>query len=407
MRRDVPDVVTLDDGTSVTAGRGDRQRRPVSAATGASLEEFERTSVYYAATQSEAQLCQAIPSWSSGVATRRVRPRCSCPVRSRFSWSSASRTWASRCPGTSSTGSSGSRASTSCSCRGTGAAGRPGAGGRRRGEPSDRRTRTLPARALFVFVGATPCTGWLGELVDLDDRGFVRTGPDAWRPQAGAGWQPLRRWRSWPGIFAVGDVRSGSAKRVGAAVGEGAMVIRLAHGSGRRPRPCSGVYASEETAVPMGFEKFERLFRAAGEVSSTGTTCRRYLDFVNDMLYDLLIIARATAKANARDVIKPRDLPITKGLQESMHAFRGWTRRSSSSPSWMRSLTARPPLDVTLGRDSRPGSRRCSAASASPWPACSGHRRRDQGRPHRGVGTRFADLPPPRLGRLPSRVAQT
>jgi thioredoxin reductase (NADPH) len=82
----------------------------------------------------------------------------------------------------------------------------------------------LPARALFVFIGVRPCSGWLGGLVDLDARGFVRTGQDTGSSALG----------SRPGIFAVGDVRSGSAKRVAAAVGEGAMAIRLAF---ERTRP--------------------------------------------------------------------------------------------------------------------------------------------------------------------------
>jgi thioredoxin reductase (NADPH) len=84
----------------------------------------------------------------------------------------------------------------------------------------------ISARALFVFIGAVPSTGWLGGLVDLDGHGFVRTGPSA-----DPGHLPLET--SQPGIFAVGDVRSGSAKRVAAAVGEGAMVIRLAFERGR------------------------------------------------------------------------------------------------------------------------------------------------------------------------------
>jgi thioredoxin reductase (NADPH) len=96
---------------------------------------------------------------------------------------------------------------------------------------ADRRTgarRVVKARALFVFVGMTPCTGWLGGLVDLDDRGFVRTGPDL----GGADCSALETCR--PGIFAVGDVRRGSAKRVATAVGEGALAIRLAF---ERTRP--------------------------------------------------------------------------------------------------------------------------------------------------------------------------
>jgi thioredoxin reductase (NADPH) len=89
--------------------------------------------------------------------------------------------------------------------------------------------RVLPARALFVFIGAVPCTDWLGGLVDLDDHGFVRTGAGA--PAAADGADrtlPLPLETNRPGVFAVGDVRSGSAKRVATAVGEGAMAIRLA-----------------------------------------------------------------------------------------------------------------------------------------------------------------------------------
>jgi thioredoxin reductase (NADPH) len=96
---------------------------------------------------------------------------------------------------------------------------------------TDNRTgtrRTIDARALFVFIGMTPCTGWLGGLVDLDDHGFVRTGPGS----DGADRSLLES--SQPGVFAVGDVRGGSAKRVATAVGEGAMAIRLAF---ERTRP--------------------------------------------------------------------------------------------------------------------------------------------------------------------------
>ena len=95
--------------------------------------------------------------------------------------------------------------------------------------------RVLVARALFVFIGAAPCTGWLGGLVDRDDHGFVRTGvsalpgPDVVPAKAGSLLETSR-----PGVFAVGDVRSGSTKRVAVAVGEGAMAIRLAF---ERTRP--------------------------------------------------------------------------------------------------------------------------------------------------------------------------
>jgi thioredoxin reductase (NADPH) len=95
--------------------------------------------------------------------------------------------------------------------------------------------RRVPARALFVFIGAVPCTDWLGGLVDLDDHGFVRTGAGALAAAVGPdGTGPLPLETSRPGVFAAGDVRSGSAKRVAASVGEGAMAIWLAF---ERTRP--------------------------------------------------------------------------------------------------------------------------------------------------------------------------
>jgi thioredoxin reductase (NADPH) len=80
---------------------------------------------------------------------------------------------------------------------------------------------TLPARALFVFIGADPHTGWLGDQVALDERGYVLTGPDAGSSTS--------LGTSRPGVFAAGDVRSGSARRVGAAVGEGTIAVRFVH----------------------------------------------------------------------------------------------------------------------------------------------------------------------------------
>ena len=97
----------------------------------------------------------------------------------------------------------------------------------------------------------------------------------------------------------------------------------------------------------MGFTKFERFFRAAGGVSVDRDDVKRYLDFVNDALYDLLLIGQATAKANARDIIEPGDLPVTKGLQESMHAFQRLEEEIELMPV-LESLAARPPLDYAL-----------------------------------------------------------
>jgi thioredoxin reductase (NADPH) len=79
-------------------------------------------------------------------------------------------------------------------------------------------SRDIDTRALFVMVGAAPNTEWLSGLVKLDGKGFVITGNGA--EAAGS---PFAT--SLPGIFAVGDVRAGSVKRVAASVGEGSVVI--------------------------------------------------------------------------------------------------------------------------------------------------------------------------------------
>jgi thioredoxin reductase (NADPH) len=91
----------------------------------------------------------------------------------------------------------------------------------------------LEANALFVFIGAVPNTGWLRGQVAMDDQGFLLTGRDIARDDRAAhgGEAPLPLETSRPGIFAAGDVRSGSAKRVASAVGEGATAVRLIHES--------------------------------------------------------------------------------------------------------------------------------------------------------------------------------
>lgn len=83
--------------------------------------------------------------------------------------------------------------------------------------PATGETRTVPTCALFIMIGAAPNTAWLSGLVELDDKGFVLTGEAASQSSPYA--------TSRPGIFAVGDVRAGSVKRVASAVGEGSVVI--------------------------------------------------------------------------------------------------------------------------------------------------------------------------------------
>jgi len=79
----------------------------------------------------------------------------------------------------------------------------------------------LPFSFLFLFLGASPCTDWLGEVVARDSKGFILTGPDA-------GANGLLE-TSAPGVYAAGDVRAGSIKRCATAVGEGATVVRFVH----------------------------------------------------------------------------------------------------------------------------------------------------------------------------------
>ena len=100
---------------------------------------------------------------------------------------------------------------------------------------------TFETTSLYLFIGADPNTTWLDGCVDLDRKGFVLTGEslspavsdtDRWR---GAGRAPFLLETSLPGVFAAGDVRSGSAKRVASAVGEGAMAVSFVHAHIARP----------------------------------------------------------------------------------------------------------------------------------------------------------------------------
>jgi thioredoxin reductase (NADPH) len=95
-------------------------------------------------------------------------------------------------------------------------------------------TETVPAGALFVFIGAAPLTAWLDGVVIRDSKGFVIAGPDLspdGKPPPG--WDldraPYHLEASVPGVFVAGDARAESAKRVASAVGEGAMAVMLVH----------------------------------------------------------------------------------------------------------------------------------------------------------------------------------
>jgi thioredoxin reductase (NADPH) len=95
-------------------------------------------------------------------------------------------------------------------------------------------TERVPADGLFVFIGATPRTEWLGDCVARDEDGFILSGTDLMRDcRPPEGWplarEPYRLETSRPGVFVAGDVRHGSVKRLAAAVGEGAMAVQFIH----------------------------------------------------------------------------------------------------------------------------------------------------------------------------------
>jgi thioredoxin reductase (NADPH) len=93
---------------------------------------------------------------------------------------------------------------------------------------------TYEASGLFIFIGAQPCTDWLRGVVEMDAKGFIRVGQQLLRngipPK---GWSlsrpPFLMETSVPGIFAVGDVRADSVKRVASAVGEGSIAVQFIH----------------------------------------------------------------------------------------------------------------------------------------------------------------------------------
>ena len=107
-------------------------------------------------------------------------------------------------------------------------------------EHADLRDRTdgnverVAVSALFVMIGAEPCTEAVGTMLHLDEAGYIACGEGA------AGCEGPNRWQAtdrqphlletvWPGVFAAGDVRAGATKRVSGAVGDGALAVRFAH----------------------------------------------------------------------------------------------------------------------------------------------------------------------------------
>jgi thioredoxin reductase (NADPH) len=100
---------------------------------------------------------------------------------------------------------------------------------RERGEVAE-----LPIRHVFMMAGALPSTAWLSGCLALDEKGFIKTGPDLTREDLDAAEWPLARpphllETSRPGIFAVGDVRGRNVKRIASAVGEGSIAVSFVH----------------------------------------------------------------------------------------------------------------------------------------------------------------------------------
>jgi len=95
-------------------------------------------------------------------------------------------------------------------------------------------SETHDLRHVFLMTGADPCTQWLDGCLALDEKGFIKTGPDLAKEDLLAARWPLARAphlleTSLPGVFAVGDVRGGNIKRVASAVGEGSIAISFVH----------------------------------------------------------------------------------------------------------------------------------------------------------------------------------
>jgi thioredoxin reductase (NADPH) len=215
--------------------------RAVVIATGAQyrrldvprLEEFEMGGVYYAATQAEAQLCAGDPvvivggGNSAGQAAMfmsRNSPDCRLLIRGGDLGKSMSRYLVDQIE----------RNTSVKVCLHSEVV---ELGGDRELETitiADNRSgerTTVAAKALFVFIGASPHTEWLEGQLATDDSGFLLTGRDVEGDDLSEynGDHPLFLETSRPGIFAVGDVHSGSIKRVASAVGEGSMAVRLVH----------------------------------------------------------------------------------------------------------------------------------------------------------------------------------
>ena len=212
-----------------------------SASPSPDLERYEGLGVYYAATQTEAQLCIGDPvlivgggnsAGQAAIFLSRHAASCSLIIRGGDLGKSMSRYLVDQIEQDDRVDVL--RHTTVCELRGDDGLDAVVLEDAQRGE-----RRTVPAKALFVFIGASPHTDWLRGSVAMDDKGFVLTGRDLQGDALAryADDRPLFLETSQPGIFAVGDVHAGSIKRVASAVGEGSMAVRLVHRRLAAPPP--------------------------------------------------------------------------------------------------------------------------------------------------------------------------
>ena len=200
------------------------------------FEDFESAGIYYAATEMEARLCRGEPTVVVGggnsagqaaVHLARGARRVDLLCRGERIESSMSRYLVDQVRALDNVTIHQRTRITALEGNGHLAAVRASAG--------DGTERTFDTSSLFLFIGADPNTEWLRGCVELDRHGFVLTG-DAWPESAAAterwqlaGRRPFLLETSLPGVFAAGDVRSGSVKRVASAVGEGSMAVSFVH----------------------------------------------------------------------------------------------------------------------------------------------------------------------------------
>ncbi|MEU6096887.1 DUF1931 family protein [Streptomyces sp. NPDC047079] len=102
----------------------------------------------------------------------------------------------------------------------------------------------------------------------------------------------------------------------------------------------------------MGVTKFERFFRAAADLTVDKNDVKRYNDFIDQKIYDMFLVGQAKAKANGRDIIEPQDLPITKGLQESIHVFKSLDEEIELKPL-LELMIARPALEASIAEETK------------------------------------------------------